>query len=112
MKKSRFGFVGRDGRRYIVAGWQLACGMVVHRSMFSAGDQSDEHWSVSDPVSGGRVGAGFTMGEAVAAYRELRRAYGQGWPEALAVQRQAMARRTRQTLCEKAGEAHAEVVKA
>lgn len=92
MKKVRFYFVSRNGNHCIVSGWQLACGMVVHRSMFAGGGQSDERWSVSDPVSGGRIRDGFTMGEAVAAYRELRRNYGPGWFEALAVGRQAMAR--------------------
>lgn len=91
MKKVSFSFVDIDGLPNLASGWQLRCGMVVHRSVLRGAQRSDEHWTVSDPVSGGRVRSGFTMGEAVAEYRRLRYAYGQDWPMMLAIKRQEMA---------------------
>lgn len=72
----------------IVTGWQLACGMVVHRSYF-AGGQRDDHWTVSDPVTGARISCGWTMGDALRSYRGLVVSYGADYPEALALARQS-----------------------
>lgn len=81
------------GRRStaIVTGWLLACGAVVHRSFFDSG-QSDNHWTVSDSVSGGRICSGLSMGDAVRRYRALVASYGADYPEVLALTRQKFLR--------------------
>lgn len=71
----------------IVRGWQLADGMVLHRTLFEH-RAYDDHWSVSDPMTGARIINGWSMGEAVQRYRVFVAARGADWLHDLAVARQ------------------------
>ncbi|MDT0137253.1 DUF4406 domain-containing protein [Acidovorax sp. PRC11] len=81
-----------DCRSYEVAvpGWTLACGAVLHRSPL-AGEKyrqfSDDAWAVTDAVSGARMASGSSMAEAVRAYRERAKMYGDAWAQVVADRR-------------------------
>lgn len=93
MKKHVFRMPLMGGRpTAIVTGWLLACGAVVHRSVFDGG-QRDDHWTVSDSVTGGRICAGWSMADAVRSYRRLVASYGADYPAALALAHQTHARK-------------------
>jgi len=88
MKKIVFGCATSIGTAAIVTGWQLRCGMVMHRSLYARG-LVEGHWTVSDPVTGGRIAGGWGMAAALAGYRQVVASYGSGYAEALAAARQA-----------------------
>ncbi|CAN7561475.1 hypothetical protein [Acidovorax sp. LjRoot117] len=93
MKKATFRASVRVGTATLITGWQLRCGAVVHRALpVGRWGLKDDVWTVSDPVAGGRLSSGWSMGEAVRNYRSVRAAYGDRYPEKLALARQAMAR--------------------
>lgn len=89
MRKVTFTANCRDGECQ-VTGWQLACGAVVHRRL-SWRWSSDDSWSVSDPVSGCEFVPGYTIAEAVAAYRALVSRFGANWSHVLVKQRKLAA---------------------
>lgn len=87
MKKTVFKCTTTVGTAAIVTGWQLRCGMVMHRSLYARG-LVDGHWTVSDPVTGGRIASGWGLAQALAGYRQVVASYGAGYAEALAAARQ------------------------
>lgn len=87
MKKRTFRTRLKDGSVRIVAGWALCDGMVLHRALLADGC-SDREWSVSDPLTGGRIVSWYGMSQTLVQYRTLVAHYGSRWGEALAVQRQ------------------------
>lgn len=79
MKKATMAVKTRDGGAIEIAGWQLACGAVVHRTPHSGVKWRvfyDDAWSVSDTVTGGAFAHGNSMADAVGRYRALVRQHG------------------------------------
>jgi hypothetical protein len=75
-----------------VKGWELECGAVLHRTLFSGRkfrSSYDDAWTVSDPVTGGAMARGDSLAQAVRSYRELVRRHGDAWTTVLAEKRKA-----------------------
>ena len=92
MRKVTFKAHCTDGITNIVSGWELRGGMVMHRSLFRGG-QRDDHWTVSDPVTGARICCGWTPADALYSYRGLVASYGADYPAVLALARQGQLQR-------------------
>lgn len=93
MIKTRFMAYLNDGQLRLVGGWQMQCGAVAHRTLLPGAGTNETGWSVSDPVSGGRIVSGRSMGDAIKAYRMLRAMYGPHYNEMLATVREAFFRK-------------------
>lgn len=89
----------RVGGKMTIDGWRMHCGAVLHRTPWYGGRRRqfwDDHWTVSDPVTGAAMARGTSMVMAVMCYRHIVQMQGSEWGVFLERNRQSYLRKSKE----------------
>lgn len=91
----------RGGEKKRIAGWQMHCGAVLHRTPtghLKRREFWDDLWTVSDPVSGAAMARGGSLASAVEKYRQIKQMQGSEWGVFLERNRQRYLRQSKEAM--------------